>query len=44
MSEYKHGEMDISAQKETFERFIRFGIWACVAIAVALIVVAIFGH
>ncbi len=27
MSEYKHGSMDISNQKKTFDGFIKGGIW-----------------
>ena len=43
MSEYKHGEMDITTQKETFSRFISVGVWSCVVIAIALLFLAIVG-
>ena len=41
MAEHKHGEMDIKVQEHTFERFVRVSAWACVAIVVFLIFLAI---
>ena len=42
MAEYKHGEMDISAQERTFDGFIKVSVWVtCISIGV-LIFLAIF--
>lgn len=41
MAEHKHGEMDTKAQEKTFEGFVRFTIWAVVAIIVTLVFIAI---
>ncbi len=43
MAEHKHGEMDIKVQEETFAGFISFTIKTCVAILVAVIILAIVG-
>lgn len=43
MSDHKHGEMDISVQKKTFEGFIKTGVWTTVVVIVALIFLAIVG-
>ncbi len=40
MAEHKHGEMDITAQKKTFEGFIKWSVWSVVCIAVFLIFLA----
>lgn len=43
MSDHKHGEMDISVQKKTFDGFIKTGVWTSVIVIVALIFLAIVG-
>jgi hypothetical protein len=40
--EYKHGSMDITAQEQTFEGFVRFVSWAVVLIVLFLIFLAMF--
>ncbi len=44
MSEEKHthGEMDITDQKESFSRFISFGLYLCYAVIGALVFLALF--
>ncbi len=43
MSDYKHGEMDISVQEKTYNGFIKTGIWASVVVTITLIFLAIVG-
>ena len=40
--EYKHGEMDITSQTETFNGFVKFMTRAVIAILAVLIFMAIF--
>ncbi len=44
MSDFKHehGKMDISDQKETFRRFISFGLYLFYASIAAIIFLAVF--
>lgn len=42
MSEHKHGEMDITEQKETFAGFVRVSAWVVYISIAALIFMAIF--
>lgn len=42
MSEYKHGEMDISVQEKTFDGFIKWSTWVAGAAIFVLIFLAIF--
>ena len=42
MAEYKHGEMDISVQTETFNGFVKFVSWAVVALIVVALFLAVF--
>ena len=42
MADYKHGEMKISTQTETFDGFIKFVTWSVVVIFLILIFMAIF--
>lgn len=42
MSEYKHGEMDITEQEKTFAGFIKVSIWVVVISFAILIFLAIF--
>ncbi len=44
MADYKHGEMDIKTQTETFGGFVNFTKWAVVVILVVLIGLAIFAR
>tara|TARA_X000000368_G_scaffold399153_1_gene369873 strand:- start:1447 stop:1587 length:141 start_codon:yes stop_codon:yes gene_type:complete len=39
---HKHGEMDISTQKEAFSRFISFGLYLSYAVIGALVFLALF--
>ncbi|PQM56841.1 MAG: aa3-type cytochrome c oxidase subunit IV [Rhodobacteraceae bacterium] len=39
---HKHGEMDITDQKESFARFISFGLYLCYAVTGALVFLALF--
>lgn len=41
MGEYKHGDMDITVQKKTFDGFVNTVKWAVVAIIAVLIFIAI---
>ena len=41
MAEHKHGSMDISVHKATYEGFIRFAIWVGGLAILALIVLAL---
>lgn len=43
MSDHKHGEMDISVQKKTFDGFIKTCVWTTVVVIIALIFLAIVG-
>ncbi|MGB0410344.1 MAG: aa3-type cytochrome c oxidase subunit IV [Pikeienuella sp.] len=43
MSEHKHGEMDITVQKKTFEGFIKVGTWGAIVSIVVLIIAGILG-
>ncbi|MGF6862221.1 hypothetical protein ABIE69_002802 [Rhodobacteraceae bacterium MBR-64] len=39
MADYKHGEMDTTAQEKTFEGFIKFSTWgAGIAIGVLIFI------
>ena len=42
MADYKHGEMDITEQKKTFEGFIRVSIWVVVISIAILLFLAVF--
>ena len=42
MAEYRHGEMDTTAQEKTFDGFMKFTTWSVVIILVLLIGMAIF--
>jgi len=42
MSDYKHGEMDISAQERAFDGFLRWSTRVAVTTIVVLILFAIF--
>jgi hypothetical protein len=42
MADYKHGEMDITEQKKTFEGFMKFWVVVFGAAAAVLIFLAIF--
>ncbi|KUJ76402.1 cytochrome C oxidase subunit IV [Ruegeria marisrubri] len=42
MAEYKHGEMDIKEQTETFNSFVKFIIWSVAAIFFVLLFLAVF--
>ena len=44
MADYKHGEMDIKTQTETFDGFMRFVTWAVVLIVLFLVFLAIFAR
>lgn len=37
MADYKHGEMDTTAQEKTFEGFIRFSTWGAI-IAIGILI------
>ena len=41
MAEYKHGEMDITVQKKTFDGFISFVKWSVIAIIAVLLFIAL---
>ncbi|WP_136636595.1 aa3-type cytochrome c oxidase subunit IV [Pseudooceanicola onchidii] len=41
MAEHKHGEMDITVQKKTYEGFIKATTWSCIAIVGILIFMAL---
>ena len=43
MSDHKHGEMDISVQKKTFDGFIKTCVWTTVVVLLALIFLAFVG-
>lgn len=42
MAEYKHGEMDITAQEKTFAGFVRFVTWGVGLILALVVLMAIF--
>ena len=42
MAEYKHGEMDISANEKTFDGFMKWTTWSVIVILVILVGMAIF--
>jgi Bacterial aa3 type cytochrome c oxidase subunit IV len=42
MAEYKHGSMDIHAQVDTFEGFVKIVKWAVITIMAILVFLAIF--
>ena len=42
MSDHKHGEMDTKVQESTFDGFVKFGTWSCVAVVIILVLMAIF--
>lgn len=42
MAEYKHGDMDISANEKTFDGFMNFTSWVVVVIIGILVGMAIF--
>lgn len=42
MAEYKHGEMDITAQTATFDGFVKFTIRFVIACVVLVLFLAIF--
>ncbi|TMV10268.1 aa3-type cytochrome c oxidase subunit IV [Ruegeria sediminis] len=42
MAEYKHGEMDIKVQTETFNGFVKFVVWTVAVILVVLLFLAVF--
>ena len=44
MAEHKHGEMDIKAQTETFDGFMKFTTWSVVVILGILVFMAIFAR
>ena len=44
MADYKHGEMDIQTQTETFEGFMKFVTWTVVVIVGVLLFLAIFAR
>ncbi|MDK3072256.1 aa3-type cytochrome c oxidase subunit IV [Sedimentitalea sp. JM2-8] len=44
MADHKHGEMDIKAQTETFEGFMKFVTWTVVVILGVLVFLAIFAR
>ena len=41
MAEHEHGKMDISAQEETFEGFVKFTTYSVIGILVFLVFLAI---
>jgi hypothetical protein len=41
MADHKHGEMDISTQKKTFDGFVTATKWSVIAIIAVLIFIAI---
>ncbi len=42
MADYKHGEMDITVQEQTFHGFIKFVTWAVLALLAVLVFLAVF--
>jgi hypothetical protein len=42
MAEYKHGEMDIKANEETFDGFMKWTTWSVIVIIMIIIGMAIF--
>lgn len=42
MADHKHGEMDISTQEKTFDRFMKWVTWTVVVIILLIIWMAIF--
>jgi len=42
MSDYKHGEMDITVQEKTFDGFVKFVTWSVVVIIGIVLFMAIF--
>ncbi|SFE83537.1 aa3-type cytochrome c oxidase subunit IV [Roseivivax sediminis] len=43
MAEHKHGEMDITTQKKTFDGFVTFTVRSVVVIAVLVVLLALVG-
>lgn len=41
MADFKHGEMDTTAQEKTFEGFIKFSTWAAIIVIGVLIFTAL---
>jgi hypothetical protein len=41
MADHKHGEMDITEQKKTFEGFVGFATWAVIIVLAVLIFMAL---
>ena len=41
MADHKHGEMDITTQKKTFDGFISATKWSVIAIIVVLLFIAL---
>lgn len=41
MGDYKHGEMDVAAQENTFAGFIKAGVWISVVVTLILIFLAL---
>jgi hypothetical protein len=44
MAEYKHGSMDISSQRKTFEGFVKTVTWSVGVILAVLVFMAIFAR
>jgi hypothetical protein len=44
MADYKHGDMDIKVQTNTFNGFIKIVTWSVVVILGILVYLAIFWH
>ncbi|MEP1522572.1 MULTISPECIES: aa3-type cytochrome c oxidase subunit IV [Ascidiaceihabitans] len=44
MADHKHGEMDTKVQQSTFDGFIKFTTWSCVAIVGILVFMALFAR
>lgn len=42
MAEYKHGEMDITTQTETFNGFVKFVTWSVVVLIFVALFLAVF--
>lgn len=44
MADYKHGEMDITTQNDTFHGFVKFVTWAVIVILAIVVFMAIFAR
>lgn len=44
MADHKHGDMDTKTQEKTFDGFIKFTTWSCVAIIAILLFMAVFAR